>query len=266
MPHRLRIATFAYHDVTDQPEATGFQRSAAVAYKLPVATFREHLEAIADGPCRPGLVTDIDWAGARGAGTRYVLLTVDDGAKSALTAAEELSRRGWKGHFFVTTGRLSSPGFLDAAGVRALHAAGHIVGSHSHSHPDIFRELSGARMREEWRESLDRLADILGAPCVAASVPGGDVSEGVGRSAAEAGVRYLFTSDPTLHPTRVDGCWVLGRYCPKVQTDVAYIRRLARFEAWGRALFVRQLKDVVRRALPGVYRAYVRYKTNERTT
>lgn len=261
MPHRPRIAAFAYHDVTDSPNATGFQRPAAMAYKLPIATFRRHLDAIAEGPCRPGLVTDIDLA----RGGQHLLLTIDDGGTSALTAAEELNRRGWKGHFFVTTGRLKSPGFLGPAGVRELHAGGHLVGSHSHSHPDIFRDLSEARMRQEWRESLDRLAGVLGTSCIAASVPGGDASETVGRTAAEAGVRYLFTSDPTLRPTRVDACWVLGRYCPKVQTDVAYIRRLARFEAWGRALLVRQLKDLARRALPTVYRAYVRYATSERT-
>jgi len=30
---------------------------------------------------------------------RHVLLTFDDGGKSALYASDQLSRRGWKGHF-----------------------------------------------------------------------------------------------------------------------------------------------------------------------
>jgi peptidoglycan/xylan/chitin deacetylase (PgdA/CDA1 family) len=256
----LQIATFAYHDVTDHPEATGFQRPAAMPYKLPVTTFREHLDAIADGPCRPALITDIDLA----RGGRHLLLTIDDGGRSALLAAEELSRRGWRGHFFVTTGRLGSAGFLDPAAVRELHAAGHVVGSHSHTHPDIFRELSDADMRAEWVESVNRVRDITGASCVAASLPGGDMSDRVRNSAAEAGVRYLFTSDPMLTPSGADGCWVLGRYCPKVGTDAGYIARLARFEAWRRALLIRQLKELTRRALPGLYRAYVRYATSER--
>lgn len=259
MAERLAIATFAYHDVTDHPDETGFQRAAAVPYKLSVANFRRHLDAIADGPCRPALVTDIDLAG----GGRHLLLSVDDGARSALVAAEELSRRGWLAHFFVTTGRLGSRGFLDAAGVQALHAAGHIVGSHSHTHPDIFRELPDAAMRSEWAESTARISEITGAPCITASVPGGDMSDRVQRSAGAAGIRYLFTSDPTLQPQREDGCWVLGRFCPKVSTDVGYIARLARFEAWRRAWFVRRLKELTRRALPIVYRAYVRYVTNE---
>jgi peptidoglycan/xylan/chitin deacetylase (PgdA/CDA1 family) len=260
VPHRLQIATFAYHDVTDAPEASGFQRAAALPYKLPVAAFRQHLDAIAAGPCRPTLITEVDLT----RGGRHVLLTVDDGGRSAMVAAEELSRRGWRGHFFVTTGRLGSPGFLDAAAVRDLHAAGHLIGSHSHTHPDIFRELRDGPMRVEWVESVTRLRDITGAACVAASVPGGDMSDRVHSSAAAAGVRYLFTSDPTLTPNDAGGCWVLGRFCPKVGTDPGYIERLARFEAWRRALLVRQLKELTRRAFPGLYRAYVRYGTSER--
>jgi peptidoglycan/xylan/chitin deacetylase (PgdA/CDA1 family) len=256
---RLTIATLAYHDVTDHPTETGFQRAAAVPYKLPVAAFRQHLDAIAAAPYRPTLITDIDLT----RGGRYLLLSVDDGARSALLAAEELSRHGWRAHFFITTGRLGSRGFLDAAGVRALHDAGHIVGSHSHTHPDIFRELSDAAMRAEWAESVARVSEITGAPCLAASVPGGDTSDDVRRTAAEAGLRYLFTSEPTLTPRRADGCWELGRYCPKVGTDAEYIGRLARFEAWRGAMFVRRLKEITRRILPAVYRAYVRRRTDE---
>jgi peptidoglycan/xylan/chitin deacetylase (PgdA/CDA1 family) len=259
MSNQLAIATFAYHDVTDHPAETGFQRAAAVPYKLPVDTFRRHLDAIGEGPCRPTLITDIDLT----RGGRYLLLSVDDGARSALVAAEELNRRGWRAHFFITTGRLGSPGFLDAAGVRTIHAAGHVIGTHSHSHPDIFRELSDASMRAEWRESVARLSDITGAPCITASVPGGDTSDQVRRTAAEAGLRYLFTSEPTVTPRRENGCWELGRYCPKVGTEARYIGRLARFEAWRGAMFVRRLKEITRRVLPAVYRAYVRRRTNE---
>lgn len=256
-----KIAAFAYHDVTDQPDTTGFQRPAAMAYKLPVAVFRRHLDAIADGPQPPRLITEIDFGG----GGHHLVVTVDDGARSAVTAAEELGRRGWKAHFFVTTERLGTRRFLDAAAVRDIHAAGHLVGTHSHTHPDIFRDLSDERMRSEWRDSCRCLEDITGGPTVAASVPGGDASARVCRSAADAGLQYLFTSDPTLDPERVDGCWVVGRYCPKVRTDVGYIRRLARFEAWGWALLVRRVKDLGRWALPGVYRAYVRRATRERS-
>jgi hypothetical protein len=43
-----------------------------------------------------------------------VFLTFDDGGASALhPTADLLERRGWSGHFFVTTRRIGTPGFLD---------------------------------------------------------------------------------------------------------------------------------------------------------
>jgi peptidoglycan/xylan/chitin deacetylase (PgdA/CDA1 family) len=255
----LEIAAFAYHDVTDDPAASGFQRPAAIPYKLPVEAFRRHLDAIADRPDPPVLVT----ATHLERGGRHLLLTIDDGGRGAITVAEELDRRGWKGHFFVTTSRLGSRGFVDEGDIRALHAAGHLVGSHSHTHPNIFRDLADDRMRAEWRDSCRLLEEITATPTLVASVPGGDMSESVCRSAAEAGLRYLFTSDPLLHPRLMGGCWIIGRYCVKVGTDPAYIRRLARFQSWGWALMVRRVKDAGRLALPGLYRAYVRHVTRE---
>src|SRR5207247_8730489 len=102
-----------------------------------------------------------------------------------------------------------------------------VVGTHSHTHPDIFPELTPARMLEEWRTSRDAISDILGAPCVTASIPGGDISRQVLESAASAGVQYLFTSEPWISPRAVNGCRVLGRFCPKVGTSPARIRDLA---------------------------------------
>jgi hypothetical protein len=125
-----------------------------------------------------------------------VLLTFDDGGKRALHAAEQLNLRGWKGHFFLTTSLIGSRTFLDVGAVRYLYTCGYLIGSHSHTHPDIFRALSFAAMVEEWRTSCD----LLGVPCLTGSVPGGDVSKKVFRSADVAQMRFLFTSNPVLTP------------------------------------------------------------------
>jgi hypothetical protein len=109
--------------------------------------------------------------------------------------------------------------------------------------------------------SADRLAQVLGEPCETASVPGGDLSARVQRCAAEAGVRYLFTSEPTVTPTHVDGCWTLGRFVVKTGTSAARVAELARLRGWRRALLVRQLKLAARHLLPGLYRRLVRHRT-----
>jgi peptidoglycan/xylan/chitin deacetylase (PgdA/CDA1 family) len=187
-----------YHEVTDDPTSTGFQRPGAFAYKHTIAAFAGHLARIAETAIRPSLVTELD---LRAPG-RYVLLTFDDGGKSALVAGETLAKRGWPGHFFIVTSLIGSRTFLDTDGIRALHAAGHLIGSHSHTHPNVFRDQEPARMVEEWRISSDILSQITGAPCVSASVPGGDISPRVLDSADTAGLRYLFTSEPWVLPRR----------------------------------------------------------------
>jgi peptidoglycan/xylan/chitin deacetylase (PgdA/CDA1 family) len=248
-----------YHEVTDDPTGSGFQRPGAFAYKHSTAAFSEHLTRIDGGPAVPSLVVDVDFEQP----VRHLLLTFDDGGRSALTAAELLARHGWKGHFFIVTSLTGSRTFLDAAGIRELRQAGHVIGSHSHTHPNIFRAQSPAHMVEEWRTSSDVIAQILGEPCVSASVPGGDISHRVLESASTAGLRYLFTSEPWLAPRRIGDCWVLGRYSVKATTRAARVAELARFHGWTGALVRRRLKVLATSALPPLYRLYVRLRTRE---
>ena len=256
MPERA-VAAFAYHDVTDDPLDSGFRGPGALPFKLSRSAFGRHLEAMAGASIDPQLVTAIDLT----APGRSVLLTFDDGGTSALQVGDELCRRGWLGHFFIVTDRIGERNFLDAAGIRHLRACGHVVGSHSHTHPNIFREQTEDRMIAEWRASRERLADLLGEPCTVAAVPGGDISPLVLRSAGTAGLRYLFTCEPTLAPALVGGCWVLGRFSAKVTTSASRVRELAGFRGWERALLVRRFKNLVRVMLPGPYRYYVRRQT-----
>jgi hypothetical protein len=118
-------------------------------------------------------------------------------------------------------------------------------------------------MAEEWRTSCDAIAQILGEPCVTASVPGGDISRRVLESASTAGLRYLFTSEPWLAPRRIGDCWILGRYSVKTSTSAARVAELASFRGWTRALVRRRLKVLATSALPPVYRLYVRLRTRE---
>jgi len=251
------IAGFGYHDVTDDPQESGFQRNGAVPFKLGPQLFRKHLDRISAIRRAPSLVTEIDFMQS----ARHLVLTFDDGGKSALDIGDELCRRGWKGHFFITTGFIGHRTFLDAGEIRQLRSAGHVVGSHSHTHPDIYRDLDLDQMMVEWRRSSDILAQILGEPCLSAAVPGGDISGAVLRSAGHSGLRYLFTSEPCLTPRVVGGCWILGRYCAKASTSPDEIAQLAGFRGWSNKLLARRLKGLARLSLPSLYRLYVRRAT-----
>jgi peptidoglycan/xylan/chitin deacetylase (PgdA/CDA1 family) len=256
---RSLVAGFGYHDVTDHPTESGFQREGALPYKLATGVFREHLDQLATAPVQPVLVTDIDL----GKPGRHLLLTFDDGGKSALAIGEELCRRGWRGHFFITTSLVGCRTFLTAGDIRQLRRQGHVIGSHSHSHPNIYRELAWEQMVVEWRRSSDILEQLLGESCTTGAVPGGEISTDVLRSAAAAGLRHVFTSEPILRPRVVGGCWVLGRFCVKNSLSSRQLAELAAFRGWAGKLLARRVKSAASRSLPSLYRLYVSRSVRE---
>jgi peptidoglycan/xylan/chitin deacetylase (PgdA/CDA1 family) len=210
----MRSTALVYHDVLADggPDDSGFAGAAALSYKLTETQFNRHLDLIAAAlgvgapQCLPdpGAVTTMGGA---------VVLTFDDGGASAPTRIlHALREHGWRAHFFVTTDLIGSSGFMKPEGLRELHDAGHVVGSHSASHPLRMSYLAHEAIRREWRDSRARLEDLLGAAVTAASVPGGYYSRTVASAAAEAGIRVLFTSEPRRSVTMVDGIAVVGRF------------------------------------------------------
>jgi peptidoglycan/xylan/chitin deacetylase (PgdA/CDA1 family) len=243
--------TFAliYHDVAPAglQDSYGFPGPVAARYKLDPSQFEAHLDAIAATGVSVGSF------GAR----PDAALTFDDGGASALTAADALDRRGWRGHFFITTGRIGTPGFLTADQVRELAGRGHEIGSHSHSHPTYMGALSASQLASEWRSSRDVLADVLGRPPNSAAVPGGFLSAAVIGQAAAAGYELLLTSQPTARARRHDGMLVHGRFTIWGATSpsraAAYARgdlraRTALWLAW-------QAKTAPKRVSPATYEA-----------
>lgn len=147
---------------------------------------------------------------ARAAGT---ILTFDDGGRSALdVVAPVLAEHGLRGEFFIATARLGTPGFLDPKGVGELAAAGHVIGSHSHTHPEVMSALSDEQILAEWRTSIAVLEDATGRPVDHASVPNGFLNRAVMAAAQEAGIRTLYTSAPTRRRRAFGPMDVVGRF------------------------------------------------------
>ena len=208
----MRVLSLEYHDVIagGDFDASGFPGNAPASYKLTADAFDAHLDAIGRASRPPVGVADA-WFRTP-AGQPPLFITFDDGGAGAIVAADLLERRGWRGHFFVTAGRVDTKGFLTREEIVDLHRRGHVIGSHSFSHPLRMGAEPAERILNEWRSSQQVLSDILGTPVVTASVPGGFYRPVVAEMAAQAGVRILFTSMPTTRCSVVDGCHVLGRY------------------------------------------------------
>jgi peptidoglycan/xylan/chitin deacetylase (PgdA/CDA1 family) len=206
-PRHVMTYALIYHDVVepDRREETGFGGALAGRYKLSPERFEAHLDRIAHAGVEIGT---LDGGPAR----PQAVLTFDDGGASALRVAGALDRRGWRGHFFITTERIGTPGFLGGRDIQDLVARGHVVGSHSHTHPTYLGKLPLERIRREWELSASALTDLLGERPWSASVPGGYLTRPVIAAAAEAGYRLLMTSEPTAREQQSAGMTVMGRY------------------------------------------------------
>jgi hypothetical protein len=253
-PGRPRIATILFHDVVETPADSGFQFPSSLAYKHDFTYFCRNIEVIEAQRARPASIFTLDLAAAG----KHVLLTFDDGGSSAMRVADVLESKGWIGHFFITTNMIGQPHFLTAHEIRELSSRGHVIGSHSHTHPNIFYDLSDDEMRREWRTSCEALASILGAPIRTASIPGGDMDKRTVVAAGEAGIRCLFTSEPTLHYWTYQGVTCLGRVCAKRDTPLSTVAKWARFRGFARQMAVRRLKQSVKRLIAPWYRRRTR--------
>jgi len=209
----VRIISLLYHDVVEGRDFTssGFQSSDANLYKFSRQEFREHLERI---EAAIGDTTVVTMAGREEVlPEKAVIFTFDDGGASALSSiADLLEGKGWRGMFFIATSYVGQPGFLDKGQIRELHQRGHVMGSHSHTHPLLMGKLSREQIREEWRVSVSGLSDALGQGVRVASVPGGYYKKKVAECASESGVDVLFNSEPSAGMSQAGGCVILGRY------------------------------------------------------
>ncbi len=231
-----RVATLLYHDVTAPGSfgTSGFANPLADTYKLAASDFAAHLAAVAavrgDAPALAG-PTGLTTA----TGDAWVISFDDGGASALAPTADMLEARGWRGHFFISTGYTGTRGFMGAAELRTLADRGHVLGSHTVSHPARMADLDAATLRREWRESRHTLEDTLGRAVTVASVPGGLYGVHVARAAAAEGITVLFNSEPTVRPRLVEGCLVLGRYSFKTDSRPVDAARLAAGDAVLRA-------------------------------
>jgi peptidoglycan/xylan/chitin deacetylase (PgdA/CDA1 family) len=237
-----RAVSLLYHDVVRDGDyaASGFSTPGADRYKLQIDEFEKHLAALARAVPRGfGVIHDL----LDGIPMPYPLfLTFDDGGSSAHTSiADLLEKHGWRGHFLVTTDYIGKRGFLTKEQIRDLRQRGHMIGTHSASHPHWMSRCSWKQLVDEWATSVRILSDLLGEQVIVASVPGGHYSKQVARAASHSGIKVLFNSEPTTRSHQVDGCLVLGRYTiirgmsPALAARIAcgsHASRLRQFVFW----------------------------------
>lgn len=128
-------------------------------------------------------------------GNDDILLTFDDGNSSDYEIVlPALLRRVMRAVFFVCSGRIGAPGFLNYAQVRGLHSKGMMIGSHGIHHKP-WRTLGQYELQEEIAGSRQALERLCGAAVDMAACPFGGYDRRVLSVLKKCGYRAVFTSD-----------------------------------------------------------------------
>lgn len=222
----MRAIAIMYHDVVERgrEEASGFVSADANLYKLDNLQFDAHLNALIKSlKTSPSSVVNFEKVSSE-----PLFITFDDGGRSAYTRiAPLLEKQNWRGHFFVATDYIDSETFLSSDEIRELDKRGHVIGSHSASHPLRFAACSEDAILREWRISAEKLSDILGKKISVASIPGGAYSKQIAESASRAGINKLFTSEPTTKTWQVGETTCFGRYTIQRGTSAETVAAIA---------------------------------------
>jgi peptidoglycan/xylan/chitin deacetylase (PgdA/CDA1 family) len=123
-----------------------------------------------------------------------VLISVDDGyVDDVRTILPDLERWHMVATFFVITGRMTEPGFLDASQLRELDRAGMDVGDHTAHHVDL-RLLTPSQLQAETAGSRKTLEAVLGHPVYFFAYPYGDFNDQVVQAVRAAGFTMAYTT------------------------------------------------------------------------
>jgi peptidoglycan/xylan/chitin deacetylase (PgdA/CDA1 family) len=174
-----------YHDIAEtlQSIAPGHR-----PYVLDPKVFRRQMRAIVDSDL-PNFIVG-DWC-ASSRQVRAVVLTFDDGHSSNYdTALPILLDHRLKATFFITAGWVGVGSTMDWCQIRALHAAGMEIGSHTLTHRPP-STLDEKELRYELSESRRVLEDGLGAEVTSLSSPTGFFNSRMRKIAQEVGYRSL---------------------------------------------------------------------------
>lgn len=220
------VSSLMYHDVLLAGKARGgIPGTGGDRYAVDEADFLRQLDEIERRVPGPPLVAgDLTRDPVPDGWT----ITFDDGGASAAWVGERLHERGWHGHFFLISDRIGTPGFLGRQEILDLAAQGHVIGSHSASHPAVISNLKPNEIEGEWRRSVEALSELTGAPVEVASVPGGYSSPAVEEAAAAAGIKVLFTSNPVRRISAERGLPLrVGRFAVRAGDEATTVAEAA---------------------------------------
>ena len=183
-----------YHEVTDFPERAKKIREIDPADSLPTRQFEGQMAWISEGQNTKVVTVDDLFYEAQD-DSKKIVLTFDDGLiGNYLYAFNILEKYGFKATFFVTVRFISRINrFMSWEQIAALHKNGHLIQSHTMTHP-MLGACDESQITYELETSKKTIEDKIGAPVKYLSLPFGSFDERIVKIAENTGYQAIFTS------------------------------------------------------------------------
>jgi peptidoglycan/xylan/chitin deacetylase (PgdA/CDA1 family) len=211
-----------------------------VRYILTLDTFRQQMQWIKDSGFQGLSVSEA----VRHPSVPSVCITFDDGCETDLVAAAPVLREfGFHATFYITSGFLGTPGYLNADQMRELDSLGFEIGCHSMTHPYL-SDLPEPELKREILDAKLQIEQILGHPIEHFSCPGGRYDHRVLEMARRAGFRTVANSHFHANSAATSR-YELGRVAVLRDTSVEEFADTCQ----GRGLWKKQLQDRTRHSV-----------------
>lgn len=247
-----RVVSLMYHDISRQDTISSklSSKNLEAKYIISFEKFEHQIEKLSSLARSKYLVNDpLEFK--ENVKDNPVLITFDDGKTGIIDAAAVLESHGFRGYFFVIASKVGKSGYVSKEEILSLWQRGHIIGTHSLTHPKKISELEYKDILHEWQESSRILSGIIGDKVKAAAVPGGFCSKNVIRAADECGISMLFNSEPVTYVNHYGNISILGRYNIYSSDKDSIITKLVQSEGFERQkrFLSWNIKKVIKKAL-----------------
>lgn len=213
-----------YHDIyRDSVGESGFQTVGSNYYKIREEQFIRHIKFIKTA----GLEDK-------------VVFTFDDGGVSFYdVAAPILEQNGLRGVVCVPTDYVGVSGFLNWMQIEELCGRGHIIASHSSSHPGNMCAQDRKSNVQEWVNSIRLLNSILGYSIDTVSVPNGYYSDFDIDTIKSLCIRIMYISTPGFY-RKSESLQIVGRIAISSSTSMTQFKRILNFPLYRKYLAFKQ--------------------------
>jgi hypothetical protein len=102
---------------------------------------------------------------------------------------------------------------------------------------------------DEWKNSKYILENILGDEVQSCSVPGGDISNLVYKTASEAGYKFIFNSEPSTSLSCINESFIFGRFSIKKDHSLKKVQNILEGRNHSFLRFERKVKRYIKKFL-----------------